>query len=76
MRLIERSKNDTKISNVSRRRLGSWPNYSMMFVLFLFCFRAACLKSIQMSVLVEQQDESINVIQSQAAGVEKDTEAG
>ena len=48
----------------------------MMFVLFLFCFRAACLKSIQMSVLVEQQDESINVIQSQAAGVEKDTEAG
>lgn len=29
-----------------------------------------------MSVLVEQQDETINVIQSQAAGVEKDTEAG
>jgi len=29
-----------------------------------------------MSVLVEQQDETINVIQSQAQGVEKDTEAG
>ncbi|KJA27552.1 hypothetical protein HYPSUDRAFT_179695 [Hypholoma sublateritium FD-334 SS-4] len=29
-----------------------------------------------MSVLVEQQDETINVIQSAAAGVEKDTEAG
>jgi len=29
-----------------------------------------------MSVLVEQQDETINVIQAQAAGVEKDTEAG
>jgi len=29
-----------------------------------------------MSVLVEQQDETINVIESQAAGVEKDTEAG
>jgi syntaxin 1B/2/3 len=29
-----------------------------------------------MSVLVEQQDETINVIQEQAAGVEKDTEAG
>jgi syntaxin 1B/2/3 len=31
---------------------------------------------LQMSVLVEQQDETINVIQTQAAGVEKDTEAG
>ncbi|CAA7271800.1 unnamed protein product [Cyclocybe aegerita] len=29
-----------------------------------------------MSVLVEQQDETINVIQTQAAGVAKDTEAG
>ena len=29
-----------------------------------------------MSILVEQQDETINVIQTQAAGVEKDTEAG
>lgn len=29
-----------------------------------------------MSVLVEQQDETINVIQAQAAGVEKDTELG
>lgn len=29
-----------------------------------------------MSVLVEQQDETINVIQSQAGAVEKDTEAG
>ncbi|KAH9484243.1 Syntaxin-like protein psy1 [Psilocybe cubensis] len=29
-----------------------------------------------MSVLVEQQDETINVIQAQAANVEKDTEAG
>jgi len=29
-----------------------------------------------MSVLVEQQDETINVIEAQAAGVEKDTEAG
>jgi len=29
-----------------------------------------------MSVLVEQQDETIDVIQTQAAGVEKDTEAG
>ncbi|KAF8969982.1 syntaxin [Flammula alnicola] len=29
-----------------------------------------------MSVLVEQQDETINVIQTQAGGVEKDTEAG
>jgi syntaxin 1B/2/3 len=28
-----------------------------------------------MSVLVEQQDETLNVIESQAAGVEKDTEA-
>ena len=48
-----------------------------MFVLFLFfCFRVAGLNPIQMSVLVEQQDETINVIQAQAAGVEKDTEAG
>jgi syntaxin 1B/2/3 len=44
--------------------------------IFCFCFRSACLNHIQMSVLVEQQDETINVIQSQAAGVEKDTEAG
>ncbi|TFK42689.1 t-SNARE [Crucibulum laeve] len=29
-----------------------------------------------MSVLVEQQDETINAIETQAAGVEKDTEAG
>ena len=29
-----------------------------------------------MSVLVEQQDETINVIQDQAANVVKDTEAG
>jgi len=29
-----------------------------------------------MSVLVEQQDETINVIETQAAGVEKDTEIG
>lgn len=29
-----------------------------------------------MSVLVEQQDETINVIETQAAGVEKDTEVG
>ncbi|KAF8636668.1 hypothetical protein AX17_003474 [Amanita inopinata Kibby_2008] len=29
-----------------------------------------------MSVLVEQQDETINVIETHAAGVEKDTEAG
>ncbi|KAF8201665.1 syntaxin [Pholiota molesta] len=29
-----------------------------------------------MSVLVEQQEETINVIQAQAAGVEKDTEVG
>lgn len=29
-----------------------------------------------MSVLVEQQDETINTIETQAAGVEKDTEAG
>ena len=41
-----------------------------------FLFWASCLKPRQMSVLVEQQDETINVIQAQAAGVEKDTEAG
>lgn len=29
-----------------------------------------------MSVLVEQQDETINVIETQAAGVEKDKEVG
>ena len=29
-----------------------------------------------MSVLVEQQDETINAIETQAAGVEKDTEIG
>jgi syntaxin 1B/2/3 len=29
-----------------------------------------------MSVLVEQQDETINVIETQAAAVERDTEAG
>jgi hypothetical protein len=29
-----------------------------------------------MSLVVEQQDEVINVIETQAAGVEKDTEAG
>lgn len=29
-----------------------------------------------MSVLVEQQDEQINVIETAAAAVEKDTEAG
>lgn len=29
-----------------------------------------------MSVLVEQQDETINVIETQAAAVEKDTEQG
>lgn len=29
-----------------------------------------------MSVLVEQQDETINTIETQAAAVEKDTEAG
>jgi hypothetical protein len=31
---------------------------------------------MQMSVLVEQQDDTINVIETQAHGVEKDTEAG
>lgn len=30
----------------------------------------------QMSVLVEQQDEQINVIETTAAAVEKDTEIG
>lgn len=30
----------------------------------------------QMSLVVEQQDEVINVIETQAAGVEKDTEVG
>lgn len=30
----------------------------------------------QMSVLVEQQDETINVIETTAAQVEKDTEVG
>ena len=30
----------------------------------------------QMSLVVEQQDETINVIETQAAGVEKDTEVG
>lgn len=29
-----------------------------------------------MSVLVEQQEETINVIETAAAGVEKDTEVG
>jgi syntaxin 1B/2/3 len=29
-----------------------------------------------MSILVEQQDETINVIETTAANVEKDTEAG
>ncbi len=29
-----------------------------------------------MSLVVEQQDEVINIIESQAAGVEVDTEAG
>jgi hypothetical protein len=29
-----------------------------------------------MSVLVEQQDETINVIETHAAAVERDTEAG
>ena len=29
-----------------------------------------------MSILVEQQDETINVIEAQAATVEKDVEAG
>lgn len=29
-----------------------------------------------MSILVEQQDEQINVIETQAAGVEVDTEVG
>lgn len=40
---------------------------------FAFCL---LICDIQMSVLVEQQDETINVIETQAAGVEKDTEAG
>ena len=31
---------------------------------------------MQMSVLVEQQDETINTIETQAAAVEQDTEAG
>lgn len=31
---------------------------------------------VQMSVLVEQQDETINVIETTAAAVEKDTEVG
>lgn len=29
-----------------------------------------------MSLVVEQQDEVINIIETQAAGVEKDTEVG
>ena len=46
-----------------------------MFVLFLFRFRAACLNVIQMSVLVEQQDEHVDVILGQATAVKGDTEA-
>jgi hypothetical protein len=42
-------------------------------IISLLCI---CLSTSQMSVLVEQQDEQINVIEEQAAVVEKDTEAG
>lgn len=38
--------------------------------IYSICFR------LQMSILVEQQDEQINTIEATAATVEKDTEAG
>lgn len=67
-----------KISNVSKRHLRSWPSYSMTLVLLLlFCFTASYLNSaIQMSVLVEQQDETLNKIDAEAENVVRDTEAG
>jgi len=43
----------------------------------LFLFRMwLVLRRFQMSILVEQQDETINVIETQAAAVEKDMEVG
>lgn len=41
-----------------------------------FLFRATCLKRIQMSVLVEQQNEVVDNVYAQAEVVQKDTEAG
>ena len=49
----------------------------MMYVALTgFCFGVLTSVRFQMSVLVEQQDETIHVIETTAATVEKDTELG
>ena len=74
-RHIARSKSGTRISNVSKRRWESLRNYSTMWASFLL-LHSRRTEFIQMSVLVEQQDETINAVEGQAETVVKDTEAG
>jgi len=54
----------------------NWHNCSMMYVVGLSFDRDPSYTYTQMSILVEQQDETVDVIEETAAHVEKDAEAG
>ena len=67
-----------KISNALNGLLPSSHNYSMMSVSLstLYDWITDYILKCQMSILVEQQDETINTIEAQATEVEKDVETG
>lgn len=72
-REVQERHEDIKRIERTLAELAQLFNDVSFFLLESLCFLMKC---DQMSVLVEQQDETINVIQTQAANVEKDTEAG
>jgi hypothetical protein len=76
--LTVRCKNAMKISSALNGLLLSSRNCSMTFVFSPTpCHHLADYKvERQMSILVEQQDETINIIEAQAVEVEKDVETG
>ena len=74
--LTAKFRNDMKISSVSKRLLRNSLSSSMMCVSSPICYFYWSNIHVKMSVLVAEQDETIQNIETQAATVEKDTEAG
>ena len=70
-----KSKRDTRISKRLSALSLNWHNCSMMYVGDPFDLDHTYTR-VQMSILVEQQDETIDVIEETTAHVEKDAEAG
>jgi hypothetical protein len=67
-----------KISSALNGLSPSLHNYSMTFVFLCppFSRLPDYTLKYQMSILVEQQDETINIIETHATEVEKDVETG